>query len=112
MLFGRVVRPPSPGAQLMAVDEAAARKLPGVVAVVRDGSFLAVAAEREEQAIRAGEALAKNARRGGAGARSLPPTGEALYKQLMSSPALGETVVEKTLPSAPAPAKTLEALYT
>jgi CO/xanthine dehydrogenase Mo-binding subunit len=110
MLFGRVVRPPSPGAQLMAVDEAAARKLPGVVAVVRDGSFLAVAAEREEQAIRAREALAKSARWGET--MSLPPTGEALYKQLMSSPAPGETVVEKTSPSAPAPAKTLEALYT
>jgi nicotinate dehydrogenase subunit B len=110
MLFGRVVRPPSPGAQLMAVDEAAARKLPGVVAVVRDGSFLAVAAEREEQAIRAREALAKSARWGET--MSLPPTGEALYRELMSSPAPGETVLEKTSPSAPAPAKTLEALYT
>ena len=110
MLFGRVVRPPSPGAQLMAVDEATARKLPGVVAVVRDGSFLAVAAEREEQAIRAREALAKSARWGET--MSLPPSGEALYKELMSSPTLGETVVEKTSPSAPAPAKTLEALYT
>jgi nicotinate dehydrogenase subunit B len=110
MLFGRVVRPPSPGAELMAVDEAAARRLPGVVAVVRDGSFLAVAAEREEQVIRAREALAKSARWGET--MSLPPTGEALYKQLMSSPAPGETVVEKTSPSASAPAKTLEALYT
>ena len=32
------------------------------VAVVRDGSFLGVAAEREEQAIRAREALKKSAR--------------------------------------------------
>jgi nicotinate dehydrogenase subunit B len=110
MLFGRVVRPPSPGAQLMAMDETAARKLPGVVAVVRDGSFLAVAAEREEQAIRAREALVKSARWGET--MSLPPTGEALYKQLMSSPTPGETVVEKTSPSAPAAAKTLEAIYT
>src|SRR5206468_11302369 len=61
MLFGRVMRPPSPGAQLLAVDEAAVRRLSGVVAVVRDGSFLAVAAEREEQAIRAREALARSA---------------------------------------------------
>ena len=29
MVFGRVVRPPSPGAQLLSVDEAAARRLPG-----------------------------------------------------------------------------------
>jgi nicotinate dehydrogenase subunit B len=109
MLFGRVVRPPSPGAQLMAVDEATVRRLPGVVAVVRDGSFLAVAAEREEQAIRAREALARSARWGET--TSLPPSGEALFRQLMSSPAPGETVVEKTSPVAPA-AKTLEALYT
>ena len=35
--------------------------MPGVVAVVRDGDFLAVAAEREEQAIKARAALAKSA---------------------------------------------------
>src|SRR5216117_632101 len=110
MVFGRVVRPPSPGAQLLSVDEAAARRLPGVVAVVRDGSFLAVAAEREEQAIRAREALTRSAR--WKEAASLPPTGEALYRQLMSSPAPGETVVEKTSSVAGAPVKTLEALYT
>src|SRR5262249_61643574 len=43
MVFGRVVRPPSPGAQLLAVDEAAVRRMPGVVAVVRDGNFLPLA---------------------------------------------------------------------
>jgi len=110
MVFGRVVRPPSPGAQLLSVDEAAIRRLPGVVAVVRDGSFLAVAATREEQAIRAREALRRSARWGET--ESLPPSGDALYRQLMSSPAPGETVVEKTSPVAPAPTKTLEALYT
>src|SRR3954469_20227174 len=61
MLFGRVVRPPSPGASLVSVDENLVRKMPGVVAVVRDGRFLAVAAEREEQAIKARAALAKSA---------------------------------------------------
>jgi len=44
MVFGRVVRPPSPGATLISVDENQVKKMPGVVAVVRDGSFLAVAA--------------------------------------------------------------------
>src|SRR5438477_1335980 len=61
MVFGRVVRPPSPGATLKTADEAAVRGMPGVVAVVRDGDFLAVAAEREEQAIKARAALAKAA---------------------------------------------------
>ena len=110
MVFGRVVRPPSPGAQLLSVDEAAIRRLPGVVAVVRDGSFLAVAAEREELAIRAREALARSARWGET--ESLPPAGDALYRHLMSSTVPGETVVEKTSPVVAMPVKTLEALYT
>jgi nicotinate dehydrogenase subunit B len=62
MVFARVVRPPRYGAKLVSLDEAAVRSLPGVVAVVRDGNFLAVAATREEQAIAARDALASAAR--------------------------------------------------
>jgi nicotinate dehydrogenase subunit B len=62
MVFARVVRPPRYGAKLVLLDEAAVRSLPGVVAVVRDGNFLAVAAKREEQAIAAHNALASAAR--------------------------------------------------
>ena len=62
MIFARVVRPPRYGAKLMALDDTAARSLPGVVAVIRDGNFLAVAAEREEQAIAARNTLASGAR--------------------------------------------------
>jgi CO/xanthine dehydrogenase Mo-binding subunit len=51
MLHARVVRPPRPGAQLEAIDEAEVRALSGVVEVVRNGSFLAVVAIREYQAI-------------------------------------------------------------
>jgi CO/xanthine dehydrogenase Mo-binding subunit len=61
MVFGRVVRPPSYGATLVSVDEAAAKAMPGIVAVVRDGSFLGIVAEREEQAIAGREALRKSA---------------------------------------------------
>ena len=53
MLHGRAVRPAGPGSQLRSFDEAAVRALPGVVAVIRDGRFLGVVAEREEQAIAA-----------------------------------------------------------
>src|SRR6202030_2194816 len=62
MLHGRVVRPPSYGAKLEALDEAKIKAMPGVVAVVRDGSFLGLIAEREEQAIRASEALRQSAK--------------------------------------------------
>ncbi len=62
MVHGRVVRPPRAGSTLESFDEAGAKKLPGVIAVVRDGSFLGVIAEREEQAIKAREALIKSAK--------------------------------------------------
>jgi len=60
MLFGRVVRPPNDAARLSAVDSDAVRRLPGVVAVVRDGRFLGVVAEREEQAEQARELLCRS----------------------------------------------------
>ncbi|HYI66420.1 MAG TPA: molybdopterin cofactor-binding domain-containing protein [Candidatus Limnocylindrales bacterium] len=53
MLHGRILRPPGVDAQLVALDEEAVLGMPGVHAVVRDGSFVGVVAEREEQAIRA-----------------------------------------------------------
>ena len=53
MLHGRVVRPPSYSARLVALDEAQLRAMPGVITVIRDGSFVGIVAEREEQAIRA-----------------------------------------------------------
>jgi nicotinate dehydrogenase subunit B len=59
MLFGRVVRPPSYDATLTAFDADAIRKLPGVVAVLRDGNFIGVVAEREEQAVKARAAAHK-----------------------------------------------------
>ncbi len=61
MRYGRVVRPPSRGATLTALDTAATLALPGVVTVVRDGDFLGVVAEREEVALRAVERLRADA---------------------------------------------------
>jgi nicotinate dehydrogenase subunit B len=53
MLHARVVRPPSPGAEIVSIDEASARD----VRVVRLGNFIGVVAEREEQAVRAAQQL-------------------------------------------------------
>jgi len=61
LCYGRVVRPPSRGATLARLDPAAALALPGVVTVVRDGSFLGVVAEREEVALRAAGRLRADA---------------------------------------------------
>ena len=60
MLHARVVRPPGYHARLVSGDTEAIEQMPGVIAVVRDGSFLAVIAEREEQAIWAADALREN----------------------------------------------------
>ena len=62
MLHGRVVRPHirtmngAGGVAVQHVDDSAVRGLPGVV-VVRNGSFVGVVAEREDDAIRAAEQL-------------------------------------------------------
>jgi nicotinate dehydrogenase subunit B len=61
MLHARVVRPPSYGARLTNLDAAAIEKMPGVVKVVRNGSFVAVVAQREFQAIQAMRALGRAA---------------------------------------------------
>ncbi|MBA4489837.1 molybdopterin cofactor-binding domain-containing protein [Paracoccus sp. S1E-3] len=61
MVHARVIRPASPGATLIEADIAAAEAMPGVVAVIRDGSFLAVVAEREFQAIGAMRVLQASA---------------------------------------------------
>jgi CO/xanthine dehydrogenase Mo-binding subunit len=60
-LWGRAVRPPSPAATLRDADLDGARALAGVVAVVRDGSFLGVVADNERDADRAAERLRRDA---------------------------------------------------
>ena len=61
MVYGRVVRPPSRGATLTALDTGPTRQLSGVVTVVREGDFLGVIAEREEVAVRAEDRLRADA---------------------------------------------------
>lgn len=62
MLHARVVRPPSYGATLTGVDTSTVERMPGIVKIVRDGSFLAVIAEGEFQAIQAMQALSASAK--------------------------------------------------
>lgn len=92
MLFGRVVRPPSAGARLLAFDEAAIRVLPGVVAVVRDGDFLGVVAEREEQAVKARRAAMAAARWQEPG---LPVDAEGIHAWLEAAKTTDTVIVER-----------------
>jgi nicotinate dehydrogenase subunit B len=108
MVHGRIVRPPSYGAVLQSVDTAAVEKMPGVVKVVRDGSFLAVLAEREFQAIQAMRALAAAANWQ---ENAKLPDMAALPALLAALPSREIKVIDQQKP-APANAKTLSATFT
>jgi nicotinate dehydrogenase subunit B len=100
LVYGRAVRPPGYGATLAAVDAAAAERMPGVLAVVRDGSFLAVVAAREEQAIAAAEALAAAATwRAGPGL----PSSRGLFERMIAEPAHSALVVAGVPTDGPVP---------
>jgi CO/xanthine dehydrogenase Mo-binding subunit len=107
MLHGRVVRPPRYGAKLESFDEAAVKALPGVVAVVRDGSFLGVIAAREEQAIKARDALKRSAR--WAGGEELPDPAK-IHEHLLTLSMEDKVISDKQAPL-PDGATRVEATY-
>lgn len=61
LVHGRVLRPDISGAKLIALDEAAARAVPGLIAIARDGGFAGVVADSEAAAETALKALRKGA---------------------------------------------------
>jgi nicotinate dehydrogenase subunit B len=109
MLHGRVVRPPRYHGILDKVDIAGAKALPGVVAVVRDGSFLGVIAEREEQAVNARAHLMHSAK--WIGGDDLPDP-RKLYDDLINAASRDSVVSEKKAPPPSGIARVFEATYT
>src|SRR5258707_1005652 len=57
MVHARLVRPPSPAAQLVSIDENSVKGFSGLIKVIQRGNFIGVVAEREEQAIQAAKQL-------------------------------------------------------
>ncbi|TNC09382.1 xanthine dehydrogenase family protein molybdopterin-binding subunit [Methylobacterium terricola] len=100
MVHARIVRPPRPGARLVDVDAAAVATRPGVVRIHRDGSFLAVLAEREYAAVTAMRALAQVAVWQGG---TPVPEPDALFTDLASRDAT-RSVIHEAGTGAPAPA--------
>ncbi len=92
MLHGRIVRPAAYGGRLLDVQTAPVMDLPGVIHVVRDGSFLGVLAAGEFQAIQAMRALEAAAR--WAPGRTLPAPA-ALDSFLRSAPAEDIVVLDR-----------------
>ena len=110
MVHARVGRPPVPRAKLVSIDAAALKAMPGVIEVVRDGSFVAVVCEREEQAVNARLALRKLT----VWSRpELPPTLADTFDR--SDPGLqaqDSVVYEKSAPGASGAVRQIEARYT
>jgi nicotinate dehydrogenase subunit B len=107
MVHGRVVRPPSYAARLRRVDGAAAERMPGVLKTLRDGSYLAVIAEREYQAVAAMRALAAAAEWD---EQSGLPDPASLFDTLAALPAQNVTVRDGS-GDMPADTKIIEASY-
>jgi CO/xanthine dehydrogenase Mo-binding subunit len=111
MLFGRIVRPPTYAAKLLAFDADAVRALPGVVAAFHDGNLIGVVAEREEQAIKARQAVLRAARWQG---DLLPTDNNSVFDFLQNRPHQEFVVLDHTSEqSAKTPAaQTLRARFT
>jgi CO/xanthine dehydrogenase Mo-binding subunit len=109
MVHGRVVRPPSYAATITALDEAPIRAMPGVIAVVRNGSFLGVLAAREEQAIAARNALVVATKWD---EPATLPDPRALPAMLRADPAQVYSISDKNGAAPPPPGQAFEAEYT
>src|SRR5438045_1007359 len=92
MLHAGVVRPPAYGAKLRSIDTSGAEKLAGFVRIVRDGSFLAVVAQGEYQAIQMLRALG-NAALWDTPARM--PAMDNVYNHLQSLPTQDTPILER-----------------
>lgn len=111
MVHARAIRPPAYGATLASVDIGAVQSMPGVIQIVRDGSYLAVVAADEWQAILAMRALSAAARWNDGPALPDPKTIHATLRQL---PAQEIAVADRTDAAATvnAATQTLHARYT
>jgi nicotinate dehydrogenase subunit B len=78
-VFGRLLRPPHYEARLSSLDVSGAENMAGVLGVVRNGSFVGVVAEREEEADAAIEVLRASAE--WEGIASIPSKTEDLLTQ-------------------------------
>jgi CO/xanthine dehydrogenase Mo-binding subunit len=109
MVHARVVRPPSSGAKLLDADTTLVSRMPGVLKVIRDGNYLAVAAREEFQAVQAMRSLAKLAR--WQEQAHLPPQNQ-LEAYLVGLEAEDAVVIDQQSTVARPGARTLEAKFT
>jgi nicotinate dehydrogenase subunit B len=110
MVHARAIRPPMYGATLASVDIRAVQAMPGVLQVVRDGSYLAVVADDEWQAILAMRALSAAAVWNDGPPLPDPKT---IHETLRRLPAQEIAVADRTAAGITAPAaQTLHSRFT
>ncbi len=107
MLHARTVQPPRYGATLSQLDEAGVLALPGVVKLVRDGSYLGVIARGEWQAITAMRALAAAAVWTGGATLPDPAT---IFDTIQALPTRDTIILDRKADQPPA-VRTLKARY-
>jgi nicotinate dehydrogenase subunit B len=91
MVHARVVRPPTAGANFIAVD--ALPKVAGFIRLVQQGNFVAVVCEREEQAVRAAQLVKL---KWSAPTVTFSRDYQALYDTLRTAPAKGPAKVDRS----------------
>ncbi len=107
MVHARAVRPPTYGATLLKLDTTAVEAMPGVIKIVRDGSYLGVIAHGEWQAITAMRAL-QDAAVWSKG-RQLPEQA-TIFETIQALPSEATVILDRKGDPAPA-TRTLRARY-
>jgi CO/xanthine dehydrogenase Mo-binding subunit len=108
VVFGAVARPPTYQSSLVDADLGAIEAMAGVIKVVRNGSFLGVVAEHQDQAWAAAEALEKGARWD---VKSVLPTSEGIFEWLENAPSEELEIVNNARSGGGEPARVIERTY-
>ncbi|MBO9561651.1 MAG: xanthine dehydrogenase family protein molybdopterin-binding subunit [Niastella sp.] len=110
MLHARIVRPPAYGARLLTLPEEKLKTLPGIVKLVRNGSFVGIVAQEEYQAMKALKLLQQGATWS---KPALQPAQPQLFDHILQQNANSEIVRknESVNPAIEGAATKLEAVY-
>lgn len=108
LVHGRVLRPDISGAKLIALDEAAARAVPGLIAIARDGGFAGVVADTEAAA----EAALKALRKGATWSAGEPLPNEDDLAGFLKSQPVETTTIDTRTATTRGPVRTLRRQYT
>jgi nicotinate dehydrogenase subunit B len=109
MVYAHIVRPPSYLSELLTVNENAVQSMPGVLKIVRNGSFLGVIAKREQQALAAAIELGKSAKWS---EHTQLPTHEGIFDWLLKTkPNKIIATKKQARATSEVPTKTIEATY-